>query len=75
MTTIDYLMIVLKSTENRLGAQKAIYDKIHQMYAQDITERVCASFTFSDGAKPVAAMQLDMCGIKIHESKHYPVNN
>ena len=39
------------------------------MYADDITSRVIAMFTFSDNSEPMAAAQLEAEGIKVSKEK------
>ena len=75
LDTLDYIMMAVKSTDNRLGASaKFVYTKIQQLYAKDISERVIGMFTFSDGSPPPAIEAVKAAKIKINE-KYFIFNN
>ena len=60
LDSLDYFMIIAKSSENRLGeSARMIYNQIQSLYATDISERVLGMFTFSDDNEPGA-----LAGIK-----------
>ena len=66
--TLDYIAIVVKSTENRLKiSSKFIYTKISNMYAVDITTRLMGMITFSDGGKAQFEEGLVKAGINLKE--------
>ena len=47
--------MVVKSTENRLAkSSEFIYNKINDLYAIDISERVLGLFSFYDGSESTA---------------------
>ena len=53
MESLNYLLMVVKATENRLtSSSKFIYSKITDLYSEDLAERMLGVFTFSDGAEP-----------------------
>ena len=55
LTHLNYILLTVKSTDNRLPpASKYIYDKINNLYASDLSERMMGMFTFSDGGDPAA---------------------
>ena len=67
--TLDYIAIVVKSTENRLKiSSKFIYSKISGMYAIDITSRLMGMITFSDGSRPLFEEGLNKAGIMLKEN-------
>ena len=73
--SLDYFMIVVKSTDNRLGeAAKFVYNQIQGLYATDISERVLGMFTFSDGNPPNALAGIEASGITINPH-HFLFNN
>lgn len=70
LESLDYFMIVVKSTDNRLGeSMKFVYNQIQGLYATDISERVLGMFTFSDGNDPHALEGIKAAGININD--HY----
>ena len=55
LNSIDYIMLVCKASDNRLGASlKWVYLNIENMFAQDLAERILVMCTFSDGKQPLA---------------------
>ena len=65
---LDYIMIVIKSTDNRLfESSKFVYSSIQKLYAVDITPRVIGLFTFSDGDAPNAREAVKAAKIGINE--------
>ena len=72
--TLDYILMVVKATENRLGeASKFVYTQIENLYAQDISERVLAMFTHTDGNEPLALYAVEEA--KVHIATHFLFNN
>ena len=67
LDSLDYFMIVVKSTDNRFGeSAKYIYNQIQGLYANDISERVLGMFTFSDDNEPLALESVKASGIRIN---------
>ena len=53
LKTLDYVGLVVKATETRLNpSSKYVYNKIQNLYAEDLSERILGMFTFSDGGDP-----------------------
>ena len=72
---LDYFLIAVKSTDNRLGeGMKFIYKQISGLYATDISERVLGMFTFSDTNRPCALEGIAAAEIKIND-RHFLFNN
>ena len=72
--TLDYILMVVKATDNRLGeASKFVYNQIQNLYAQDISERVLGMFTHTDGNEPLAIYAVEEAKIKI--ATHFRFNN
>ena len=75
LDSLDYFMLVVKSTDNRLGeSAQFIYNSIQGLYAVDISERVLGMFTFSDDCEPNALAGVKASGIKISDS-YFKFNN
>ena len=53
LSTLDYILMTVKSTENRLTpSNKFIYSKLQGLYADDLSSRMIGMFTFSDALEP-----------------------
>ena len=66
--TLDYILMVVKSNENRLSmSSKFIYSQIQNLYAKDLSERVLGMFSFSDGAEPQGYIAVKAAGINMTE--------
>ena len=49
---LDYMLLVVKSTEIRLtSSSENIYGKIQKLYGNDLSDRMLGIFTFSDGGE------------------------
>jgi len=61
---LDYVLLVTKSTDTRLGAStKFVFQSIQNLWAKDIAERILVMYTFSDGKAPLAEQALNDEGI------------
>ena len=66
LESMDYLMIAVKGTENRLTIPaKFIYETIQGLYDKKVAERVLGMFTFSDGSDDLARKAIEHSGIKL----------
>ena len=76
LDSLDYILMVVKASENRLPeSAKTVYKRIHSLYAQDISERVIPMFTFADGNEPKEAIaSIKSSGIQISD-KYFKFNN
>ena len=73
--SLDYILIAIKSTDNRLTeSSQFIYSSVQNLYAEDIANRVLGMFTFSDGNKPGALTAVKGSGIKINDQS-FKFNN
>ena len=53
LSTLDYMLMVVKATENRLTpSTKFIYKQISKLYSDDLEDRMLGVFTFSDASQP-----------------------
>ena len=76
LMTLDYLMLVVKATDNRLAkSSKFVYQQIQGLYAKDLSERVVGLFTFSDGGEPKAYEGLKQADIPLKERNRFKFNN
>ena len=64
--TLDYICLVVKSTENRvMESTKFVYAQIQNLYAEDLNGRIMGMFTFTDGGEPPAYEAVKASGIDI----------
>ena len=76
LKTLDYILLTVKAPTNRVDQQvKYIYDRIDNLYAEDIKERLVGMFTFSDNDKPLAQEALKACDIVIKDENMFTFNN
>ena len=53
LSTLDYMLMVVKATENRLTpSTKFIYKQISKLYTDDLEDRMLGLFTFADASQP-----------------------
>ena len=68
LKTLDYVGLVVKATETRLNpSSKYVYNKIQNLYAEDLSERILGMFTFSDGGDPQGYIAVTAEGISMAE--------
>jgi len=61
---LDYVLLVVKASDTRLGAStKFVFQNIQNLWAKDISSRILIMYTFSDGKAPLAAQALCDGGI------------
>lgn len=61
---LDYVLLVVKSSDTRLGAStKFVFQNIQNLWAKDISSRILIMYTFSDGKTPLAIQALSDAGI------------
>ena len=66
MEQLNYLLMVVKATENRLTpSSKFIYKKIQSLYSEDLAERLLGVFTFSDASEPQGYTAVAAAGIEL----------
>ncbi len=71
---LDYMLMVVKSTENKLtSSSQFIFEKIQKLYAKDLSDRMLGIFTFSDGGEGQALTAVNAAGIKL--AKTFKFNN
>ena len=64
--SLNYMLMVVKSTENRLTpSSKFIYKQIQKLYADDLDDRMLGVFTFSDASEPQGYTAVMASGIKL----------
>ena len=77
--SLDYVFLVAKSDTQRVNHQvKHTYEKIQNLYAEDIKPRICGIFTYSEGKKdkvPPIVAALGEVGIQIDPEKRFEFNN
>ena len=72
--SLDYVLFVNKSTDNRLAASlKFVYEQIQNMFAVDTKDRFIMLCTFSDGKTPMAIKAIQEAEFKIY--KYFGFNN
>ena len=53
MESLNYILMIVKATENRLSpSSQFIYSQIQKLYSEDLSDRMLGMFTFSDGGDP-----------------------
>ena len=53
MASLNYMLMVVKATENRLTpSSKFIYQQIQKLYDEELEDRMLGVFTFSDASEP-----------------------
>ena len=68
LSTLDYMLMVVKSTENRLTpSTKFIYKQISKLYTDDLEDRMLGLFTFSDASQPQGYTAIAAAGIELSE--------
>ena len=68
LSTLDYMLMVVKATENRLTpSTKFIYKQISKLYTDDLEDRMLGIFTFSDASQPQGYTAIAAAGIKLTE--------
>ena len=76
LQTLDYLLLTVKASENRLStSSKFVYSQIQNLYAEDISERVVGMFTFLDDGKLGAYEAVKEAGIPMKEKNQFGFNN
>ena len=64
--TLDYVLMVNKANDNRLGSSLMyIYEQIQNMFGKDTVDRFIVMCTFSDGDQPLAVEAIRSAGFKI----------
>ena len=74
MVQLNYLLMVVKATENRLtDSSKFIYKQVQSLYADDLADRMLGVFTFSDVSEPQGFTAVTAAGIKL--AQKFKFNN
>ena len=68
MDSLNYMLLVVKSTENKLtSSSNFIYQQVQSLYSDDLADRMLGVFTFSDGAEPQGYTAVTAAGISMAE--------
>ena len=68
MESLNYMLMIVKATENRLlPSSQFIYSQIQKLFSDNLSDRMLGMFTFSDGGEPQGFTAVKAAGITLAE--------